>query len=175
MPGRSGHDRVRRGPPVSCPPSSSPCHERQLCATCLTAAMSNSSLTFSLTRTPPLSSATFQARSQSRRLTVARPSKPARKLPHGSLEVPVSSNCTATGLVLPLMVRSPISVYTSSSTLSTLVLTNEIVGYFSRSKKSGVLRWASRSALPVSTLAASISTLAQLFSGFSSSRWTSPL
>src|SRR5207302_10990332 len=71
-----------------------------------TAAMSNSSLTFSLTRTPPLSSARFQARSQSRRLTVVLPSKPTRKPPHGSFEVPVSSQLTETGLVLPLMVRS---------------------------------------------------------------------
>src|SRR4051794_33861743 len=75
-----------------------------------TAAMSNSSLTFSLTRTPPLSSARFQARSQSRRLTVALPSKPTRKPPHGSTDVPVSSQLTETGFVLPLMVRSPIRV-----------------------------------------------------------------
>src|SRR3954447_22910481 len=76
----------------------------------LTAAMSNSSLIFSPTRTPPLSSATWKARPQSRRLTVVLPSKPTRKPPQGSTDVPLSSQLTDTGLVLPLMVRSPIRV-----------------------------------------------------------------
>src|SRR3954468_921793 len=75
-----------------------------------TAAMSNSSLTFSPTRTPSLSSATWKARPQSRRLTVVLPPKPPRKPPQWSTDVPLSSQLTDTGLVLPLMVRSPIRV-----------------------------------------------------------------
>src|SRR3954451_17910699 len=76
----------------------------------LTAEMSNSSLIFSPTRTPPLSSATLKSKPQWRRLAVALPSKPARKLPHGSLAVPVSSKSTETGLVLPLIARSSIKL-----------------------------------------------------------------
>ena len=48
------------------------------------AEMSNSSLIFSETRTPPVSSAAFQVRPQSLRLMLVPPSKPMRRLPNGS-------------------------------------------------------------------------------------------
>ena len=72
--------------------------------------MSNSSLTFSETSTPPVSSAAFQVRPQSLRLTVSSPSKPTRGLPNGSTAEPVSSKSMVTGLVTSLMVRSPVTV-----------------------------------------------------------------
>ena len=74
----------------------------------LIAEMSNSSLIFSETRTPPVSSAAFQVRPQSLRLMVVAPSKPTRMLPNGSWAEPVYSKSTVTGLVTPLMVRSPV-------------------------------------------------------------------
>ena len=53
---------------------------------------SNSSLIFSETSTPPVSSAAFQVRPQSLRLIAVLPSKPTRRLPKGSLAEPVCSN-----------------------------------------------------------------------------------
>ncbi len=50
---------------------------------------SNSSLIFSETSTPPVSSAAFQVRPQSLRLIVVPPSKPMRRLPNGSRAEPV--------------------------------------------------------------------------------------
>src|SRR4051794_10738500 len=69
---------------------------------------SNSSVTFSLTSTPPASRAAFQLRPQSLRLTVALPSNPTLVLSNGSTAVPVYSKSTVTGLVAPLIVRSPV-------------------------------------------------------------------
>src|SRR5204863_7446780 len=55
------------------------------------AEMSSSSLIFSETRMPPVSSAAFQPRPHSLRLTVVWPSKPIRRLPNGSFAEPPSS------------------------------------------------------------------------------------
>ena len=51
----------------------------------LTAEISNSRVTFSLTSTPPASSAAFQLTPQSLRLMTTEPSKPMRALPNGSV------------------------------------------------------------------------------------------
>ena len=71
--------------------------------------MSNSRVIFSETRTPPVSSAALKFTPQSLRLMTARPSKPARWLPYGSVARPVNSKSTLTGSVVSLMVRSPVS------------------------------------------------------------------
>ena len=93
----------------------------------LIAEMSNSSLIFSETRTPPVSSAAFQVRPKSLRLTVVAPSKPTRTLPKGSCAEPVSSKSIVTDLVTSLMVRSPVMVQSEPSRL-TSVETKRMVG-----------------------------------------------
>src|SRR5581483_913688 len=65
--------------------------------------MSNSRVIFSETRTPPVSSAALKFTPQSLRLMTARPSKPARWLPYGSVASPVNSKSTPTGSVTSLM------------------------------------------------------------------------
>ena len=65
------------------------------------AEMSKSSLIFSETSTPPVSSAAFQVRPQSLRLMVVAPSKPTRRLPKGSWAEPVDSNSMVTGWSRP--------------------------------------------------------------------------
>jgi len=65
------------------------------------AEISNSSVTFSLTSTPPVSSGAFQATPQSLRLIVVEPSKPMRSLPNGSVAAPSNVKSTVTGLVTP--------------------------------------------------------------------------
>ena len=70
---------------------------------------SNSSVTFSLTRTPPASSAAFQLTPKSLRLIVVAPSNPIRVLPYGSTAVPVYSKSTLTAFVTALIVRSPVT------------------------------------------------------------------
>ena len=52
-------------------------------------------------------------------------------------------------LVVPLIVRSPTNLNSSSSTFLIEVLTNVISGYFSISKKSGLFRCVSLSLLLV--------------------------
>ena len=116
------------------------------------AEMSNSSLIFSETSTPPVSSAAFQVRPQSLRLMLVPPSKPMRRLPNGSRAEPVDSKVIVIGLVSPLMVRSPVMTQSSPSR-STLVEEKVISLLLSASKKSADLRWPSRSATPVSMLA----------------------
>ena len=88
---------------------------------------SNSSLTFSLTRTPPVSRAALKERFQSVRSMVTSPSKPTRVLPNGSLAEPVSSKGIVTDLVTPLMVRSPVMAHSAPSR-STSVETKVICG-----------------------------------------------
>src|SRR4051794_19053596 len=100
---------------------------------------SNSSLTFSETSTPPVSSAAFQVRPQSLRLIVVPPSKPMRRLPKGSRAEPVGSNTTVTGLVSPLIERLPVTTQSSPSR-STLVEEKTISLLLSASKKSAERR-----------------------------------
>src|SRR6478609_663538 len=75
----------------------------------LIAEISNSRVTFSLTRTPPASSAAFQLTPQSLRLMTTEPSNPTRELPNGSLAEPWYSSGIVTGLVTPRIVRSPVT------------------------------------------------------------------
>ena len=103
------------------------------------AEMSKSSLIFSETSTPPVSSAAFQVRPQSLRLIEVEPSKPTRRLPKGSRAEPVSSKTMVTGLVTSLMVRSPVIAHSSPSR-STLVETKVSCLWVSTSKKSPDLR-----------------------------------
>src|SRR3954451_25089146 len=71
------------------------------------------------------------------------PSKPARVPPHGSVSVPKYSTSRVTGLVTPLMVRSPVTSRPLPP-FSTRVLVNVIGPLFSTSKKSAERRCASR-------------------------------
>ena len=134
---------------------------------------SNSSLIFSETSTPPVSSAAFQVRPQSLRLIEVEPSKPTRRLPNGSRAEPVDSKPMVTGLETPLMVRSPVMTQSSPSR-STLVETKVISGLTSASKKSPDLRWPSRSATPVSTLAALMVSVTVDAAGFAASMCAVP-
>src|SRR3546814_13527804 len=97
---------------------------------------SNSRLTFSLTSTPPASRAAFQLTPQSLRLTLVVPSRPMRVLLYGSTALPLYSKSTVTGLVTPLMVRSPVTRYSVSPVCSTAVEANVISGYVSQIDKS---------------------------------------
>ena len=74
-----------------------------------------------------------------------------RALPKGSVAAPLNSASSSTGLVMPLMVRSPTRVNSSPLTSLMPVETKVISGVFSVSKKSADFRWPSRSPLPVST------------------------
>ncbi len=129
----------------------------RLSQACLTALTSRVILTLSLTRMPPASRATFQVRPKSLRLIVVSPENPARVLPHGSATMPSVSTAIVTDRVTSLTVRSPTSTKSSPS-MRTSRETNESFGNASTSRKSPLRTWVSRSALPVSTLAASIET-----------------
>jgi hypothetical protein len=100
------------------------------------AEISNSRVTFSLTRTPPASSGAFQLTPQSLRLITTEPSKPARKLPNGSVAVPSKVNGIVTGFVTPRTVRSPVRSKLSSPVCSAAVDTKVISGYSSIARKS---------------------------------------
>src|SRR3546814_1571699 len=63
-------------------------------------------------------------------------------LPNGSWAEPVNSKGTVTGLVTPLMVRSPVTAQSSPSR-STLVETNVMDGWVATSKQSSLARWQS--------------------------------
>src|SRR6266567_9482505 len=103
-----------------------PCRRpRAIGQDCRIAATSNSSVTFSLTRTPV---AAFQFTPQSLRLIVTLPLKPTRQLPHGSFSAPVTSKSTVTGLVTPRMVRSPVTLKLVSSTCSTPIEVKVMAG-----------------------------------------------
>ena len=173
IPGRSGHDRVR----TSSWPRPHPVMRAAARASGLLdqrdVELEGDLLADQRRRRRP--SGDVEATPQSLRLILVLPSKPTRKLPHGSTDCPVFSNSIVTGFVVSLMVRSPVRTKSSSPFASALVLTKVIVGCFSTSKKSAVRTWASRSSFPVSTLAASISIVAVLFATLSSSRWTSPV
>ena len=69
------------------------------------------------------------------------------------------SKSIETGLVTPLIVRSPVTPVGRARTSSTAVLTKRISGNCSMSKKSLPRRCASRSALRVSMLVALIGDL----------------
>jgi hypothetical protein len=94
----------------------------------LTAEISNSSVTFSLTSTPPASSAAFQLTPQSLRLMTREPSKPIRSFPNGSVTAPVNSSGKVTDFVVPRIVRSPVTSNSDPSPRSIEVVLNEIVG-----------------------------------------------
>ena len=91
------------------------------------------------TSTPPASRAAFQVRPKSLRLTTVLPSKPMRSLPNGSTAAPLYSNSMVTGLVVSMMVRSPVTTRSLPSALMSVDL-KVMLGYFSTSKKSALLR-----------------------------------
>ena len=75
---------------------------------------------------------------------------PMRVLPQGSLPGALGpSTAKVTGLVTPCIVRSPVTEYSPWPVRFTEVDLKVIVGYFSTSKKSGLLRCPSRWASPV--------------------------
>src|SRR2546428_69325 len=71
----------------------------------------------------------------------------------GSLNSPYLTTLSVTGLVMPLMVKSPVSVPRSGLDALILVLLNVIVGYFSTSRKLDERRSLSRCSLWVRMLA----------------------
>ena len=102
------------------------------------------------TSTPPVSSAEFHVRPKSFRLILVVAERPMRVLPQGSLPGALGpSTAKVTGLVMPCRVRSPVTAYSPSPVRFTAVDLKVMVGYFSASKKSGLLRWPSRWASPV--------------------------
>src|SRR6266567_730169 len=106
--------------------------------------------TSSPTSTPPVSRAEFQVRPKSFRLILVVAESPMRVLPQGSLPGALGpSTANVTGLVRPCMVRSPITAYATSPVFLTEVDLKVMVGYFSTSKKSALLRCPSRWASPV--------------------------
>src|SRR5262249_31909553 len=69
---------------------------------------SNSSVTRSPRSPPPASSGALKLTPQSLRLMATSPSKPTRRLPHGSLTAPMNSKGIVTGRVMPRIARSPV-------------------------------------------------------------------
>ena len=102
------------------------------------------------TRTPPLSSATFQVMPKSSRLISVLAVTASFSLPHGSFATPSSSTSRVTSRVTPLIVRSPTTVKSLPFWATTRALPKVMVGNFSTSRKSPETRWASRSLVPVS-------------------------
>src|ERR1700694_2837531 len=100
----------------------------------------------------------------------ARRSSPC--MPFTACEAVTSS---VTGLVLPRMVRSPVTLNLPSPTFSTLVDVKVMVGWFATSKKLADLRSASRLSFPVSMVVTSIVASAFDFAGSCSSYWTVPV
>jgi len=100
----------------------------------------------------------FQVRPKSSRLTSVAALNPMRSSPSGETSAPSKSTCRVTGLVVSRTVRSPATSQVLSANEVTLVERNVMVGKRSTSKKSALLRWVSRSALPLLRLAAPIST-----------------
>src|SRR6476659_3184315 len=77
------------------------------CSTCLTSSSSMLIVIVSPTSQPPVSSATFQFRSQSLRLILVCALKPALTVLQGVLACPTYSTSSTTGLVTSRMVNSP--------------------------------------------------------------------
>src|SRR5438093_12284009 len=77
------------------------------CSTCLTNSSSMLIVIVSPTSQPPVSSATFQFRSQCLRLILVCALKPALSVPQGVLACPAYSTSSTTGFVTSRIVRSP--------------------------------------------------------------------
>jgi hypothetical protein len=95
------------------------------------------------------------------RLIATAPSNPTRVLPKGSWAAPSKVKGMVTGLVTPLIVRSPVSSKVVSSTGRTAVETKVISGCSAIARKSLLRRCSSRWALRVSMLAALMVTRAE--------------
>ncbi|ODN68964.1 hypothetical protein A6302_03720 [Methylobrevis pamukkalensis] len=107
---------------------------------------------------------------------VAVASKPAQGfLAIGCSPIWFSVASSTTGLVMPFSVRSPVMLAVFSPVTSTLVDTKVTFGAASASKKSPVLKWASRSGQPVIRDAVSIDTETVDFEGSSASSMMSPV
>src|SRR5215472_16251275 len=98
-------------------------------------------VTSSPTRMPPVSRAAFQVRPKSLRLIFVVAETAIRVLPQGSLLGGVGpSTANFTLRVTPLIVRSPSTDSSPSSSTRTPEDLNDKVGNFSTSKKSGLFR-----------------------------------
>src|SRR6266567_1161006 len=114
-------------------------------------------VTSSPTRMPPVSSTEFQVNPKSLRLIFVVAETAIRVLPHGSFALGVGPSMVKSTLrVTARIVRSPSAASSPSRTTLMRVDLKERVGNFSTSKKSALLRCASRWASRVSIEAASI-------------------
>ena len=95
------------------------------------------------TTTPPPSIGISKSTPKALRLISVVAEKPERVPPHGSGWVPLNSRSSTTGRVVPLMVRSPVTLKFDPAG-STLVDTKVILGWVSTSKESLERRWPSR-------------------------------
>src|SRR6266849_3709554 len=134
------------------------------------------SCTSSPTATPPASSARFQVRPKSLRLSLPVAVAAYRFAPCGPITGPFRpSTSRVTGLVVQCMVRSPVTLYFLSPAFSTLVDLKFISGHVCTSKKSADLRCASRFSTRVSRLAGSIWVFALRLVGSFGSWFTVPV
>src|ERR1700745_4118246 len=130
-------------------------------------------VTSSPTRMPPVSSAAFQLRPKSFRLILVVAEIAIRVLPQGSFIGGVGpSTANVTLRVTPRTVRSPSTFNSPSPTTLISLDLKDKVGNFSRWKKSGLLRCASRWGSRVSMEAPSTDASTRDFVG-SDSLWTS--
>src|ERR1700675_722406 len=105
-------------------------------------------VTSSHTRNPPVSRAVFHVNPKSFRLIFVVADMPIRVLPHGSVAGAVGpSTANATLRVTPRMARFPSTVSSPSPLGLTRVELNDKIGNVCTSKKSALLRCASRSGL----------------------------
>ena len=116
-----------------------------------TAWIFNSMVTSLPTNKPPLSSFRFQFNPKSLRLIIAVAEKPARFPPIIPASIkPVFFPRRVMVLVMPLIVKSPITSYSSVPNLLTVLLLKKMLGNCSASKKSGLFKLPSRFAFSVS-------------------------
>src|SRR5262249_52743932 len=114
-----------------------------------------------------------QRRAKRLRLTEVVASTP-RRMPPAWLNGGGAVTARVTGLVTPCIVRSPVTEYDVALDLLKLVETKVITGYLATSKKSGPLRWVSRSSTPVVIDLTSMVALILEFAGVASACITVP-
>src|SRR4051812_709846 len=131
------------------------------------------SLMLSPTTTPAPSPGKSQRRPKSFRLTAVVASMP-RRMPPAWLNGGGAVTARVTGLVTPCMVRLPVTEYEVALDLLKLFETKVIAGYLAMSKKSGPLRWVSRSSTPVVIEPTSMVTSTLELAGVASSSTTDP-
>src|SRR6266851_5654928 len=126
---------------------------------CLIISASMVILTSSPTTTPPLSRVAFHLTPKSSRLTLEVAVTAARTLPQGSFTGAVGpSTSSTTSLVVPRMVRSPVTLSFPGAACSTLLDLNVMVGKWATSKNLSLRRSLSRAGSRVSTVETSMVT-----------------